>query len=156
MSTTNQNEIKEKASKIISGIFNLTEKGVHAIIDKGNTLTHTIDKKVSDTYDSLVKNLEKFIDEFEEKDIDKLTPGELVISPVDIVVFDKVQHRAGEIFRFDEKIIPFVKAKLYKPNEETIERWARKTELEKILPHLTQSQDIQMVKNLMSAYETKK
>lgn len=158
--STDQKEIKEKASKIISGIFNLTEKGVHAIIDKGNTLTHNIDKKVSDTYNSLVKNLEKFMNEFEETNLETLCHGELVISPVDIIVFDKVEYKAGVIFRFDEKIIPFVKAKLYKPHEEAIIDWATKVEIQYILGLLKNNIDMtslnKLLSNRIASYEEKK
>jgi len=142
---------KNKASQFISLVSGLAEKKIHSIVDKSSELSSGIEKGIQEAYQTIIDNISDWTDRFSEKDPGEFTNGDLVISPVDVVypfgIFtvnsngetNSESHiiKAGEVFEFDEKLIPFLKTPLFEADTKAAIEWARLDELNKIHNILT-------------------
>lgn len=140
--------IKKKASEFISLVSGLAEKKIHTIVERGAEQLSVIEKGIHDAYHTVVDNLEDWTSRFREREPGEFTDGDLVISPVDIVyesgIFSVKPNgdttkqsetrtiKAGEVFEFNEKLIPYLKTPLFEADTKAAIEWARLDELSKI------------------------
>ncbi len=144
--SNNNDHIKSKATQFISLVSGLAEKKIHQIVDKGSELSSEIERGVHKAYHTIMDNLKDVIENFDEKEPGEFENGDLAISPVDIIypgetIFvnsngdankDGNVIRAGEVFEFHERLIPYIKTPLYEPDIKTAVQYARIDELDRI------------------------
>jgi hypothetical protein len=137
--SNNNDHIKSKATQFISLVSGLAEKKIHQIVDKGSELSSEIEKGVHKAYHTIMDNLKDVIENFDEKEPGEFENGDLAISPVDIVypgavIFIRQENiiRAGEVFEFHERLIPYIRTPLYEPDIKTAVQYARIDELDRI------------------------
>lgn len=131
--TYNPEEIKAKATQFLAKAFGFSEKAIHKIVDSGSDLTDNVSQSVQKAYTEFKEHIIHIIDRLKEKQVDELEDGDLVISPVDIKDSNQTIIPAGEVFEFNENLIPYLKtpilkAPLYEPDIKTAVKWARTQE----------------------------
>ncbi len=119
-------DIKDKTTKLLSIVY------------------HKTNTELGELYHKLVSNIEEILTD--EDDKPQFEPGDLVISPVDIIVpgtkmctlptgksiYDDILIKAGEIFEFEERLIPYIHTSLFSPDVKSAVKWARLDECQKI------------------------
>lgn len=130
--TYNPEEIKAKATQFLAKAFGFSEKTIHKIIDSSSDLTDNVSQSVQKAYTEFKEHIMHMIDQLKEKQVDELENGDLVISPVDIKDSNQTIIPAGDIFEFNENLIPYLKTPLYEPDIKSAVKWARIDELQKL------------------------
>lgn len=90
-------DLKKKASRIISGFSSLAEKNAHRFLDGAQ---------------EIVKDISNAINSDDNDQLD-IAPGDYCVSPADILntnTGDKII--AGQIFKFTEEIRPYINTKI--------------------------------------------
>lgn len=131
----NIEDLKAKASKIISGLSKKTEFTAHEIIEKGSELKGSL-------LDSLTNLLQKAQDELtgvlqymgkDELQLEDIQNGDLVVSPVDIKDNEVIVQVKDQVFAFYETMVPFIKQPLYKPSQEQLIDFGKIKALEDVM-----------------------
>ncbi len=119
--------IKQKASKILSQLFNTTEYAVHHIIDQGTQFKNEAEQKIVMAYNQF----KEILSELNVKDKATLKPGDLLISPIDIVhpIKNIILVPAGQVFEYTEELIPFIKTDLLEPSKKDLVHYGALKEL---------------------------
>lgn len=139
--------LKGKASQFISLVSGLAEKKIHQIVDRGAEQLSGIERGIQEAYHIIIDNIEDWSNRFTEKEPGEFINGDLVISPVDIVIPGNVIWlsstergreassliKAGEVFEFNEELIPYLKTPLFEADTKAAIEWARLDELDKLL-----------------------
>ncbi len=90
-------DLKKKASSIISGISKLAEKNAHRLLDGAQ---------------EIVKDISNAINTDNEDQLD-IAPGDYCVSPVDILNTNSGEKViAGQIFKFTEELRPYINTKI--------------------------------------------
>lgn len=142
----NIEDLKAKASKIISGLSKKTESTAHELIEKGSELKGSL-------LDSLTNLLQKAQDELtgvlqymgkDELQLEDIQNGDLVVSPVDIKDNEIIVQVKDQVFAFYETMVPCIKQPLYKPSQEQLIDFGKIKALEDVMkqPLLTTFGDI--------------
>ena len=131
----NIEDLKAKASKIISGLSKKTESTAHELIEKGSELKGSL-------LDSLTNLLQKAQDELtgvlqymgkDELQLEDIQNGDLVVSPVDIKDNEIIVQVKDQVFAFYETMVPCIKQPLYKPSQEQLIDFGKIKALEDVI-----------------------
>lgn len=131
----NVEDLKQKASRIISGLSKKTESTAHELIEKGSELKGSL-------LDSLTNLLQKAQDELtgvlqylgkDEIPLDEIQNGDLVVSPIDIKDNEVVIQVKDQVFAFYETMLPHIKQPLYKPTQEQLINFGKIKALEDVI-----------------------
>lgn len=138
---TNQDKIKNKASKFISLVSGLTEKTIHSIVDKSTEVSSVIEEAIIKAYNDLHENLEDWVANLKEKQVDELENGDLVISPVDILINGSIKYKVGEVFELNVNEARFIKTPLFLADVKIAVKWARLNQIQQTLDFINQDSD---------------
>lgn len=152
---TTKEDIKKKASGFISMVSGLTEKAVHTIIEKGAAASGSIEEGISKAYKDIKDNLAVWMKAFKEKSVQDLQPGDIIISPVDVVIDGKVKFQAGQIFEFTPEFAHYIKTPVFEPDVRTAAAWARVDENQKtmkiVVPYTTENGQVDTLNEYLRA-----